>query len=154
MNCGSFPLYNAPRACHCVTSLACITHKIFPFMFACSHVRIQTHAHKHACMRAQVEENISQMLDDHIVMSQSMSFSQFKKPFEERISKWEMQLSLVRCLFNHQNIIISMCIFDCWVWTSVSPCPPRSKFRLRSASASGKCSCPWYVLKCFNSRLG
>lgn len=44
---------------------------------------------------AQVEDSISQMLDDHIVMTQSMSFSQFKKPFEERISKWELQLSLV-----------------------------------------------------------
>ncbi|KAF5829735.1 dynein heavy chain, N-terminal region 2-domain-containing protein [Dunaliella salina] len=41
-----------------------------------------------------VDDAISQMLDDHIVMTQSMSFSQFKKPFEERISKWELQLSL------------------------------------------------------------
>jgi Dynein heavy chain, N-terminal region 2 len=34
------------------------------------------------------------MLDDHIVMTQSMSFSPYKKPFEERITKWEQQLSL------------------------------------------------------------
>jgi dynein heavy chain len=46
-----------------------------------------------------VEDTISQMLDDHIVMTQSMSFSQFKKPFEERISKWEIQLSLVSLFF-------------------------------------------------------
>jgi dynein heavy chain len=37
-------------------------------------------------------EDISQLLDDHIVMTQSMSFSPFKKPFEERISTWENKL--------------------------------------------------------------
>ncbi|KAG2439747.1 hypothetical protein HYH02_010624 [Chlamydomonas schloesseri] len=42
-----------------------------------------------------VEEQISQMLDDHIAMTQSMAFSPYKKPFEERIAKWEQQLSLV-----------------------------------------------------------
>ena len=41
-------------------------------------------------MRA--SDDISQMLDDHIVMTQSMSFSPFKKPFEERISTWENKL--------------------------------------------------------------
>ncbi len=35
------------------------------------------------------------MLDDHIAMTQSMSFSAFKKPFEERIAKWEEKLQLV-----------------------------------------------------------
>ncbi len=44
---------------------------------------------------AQVEDQVSQMLDDHIVMTQSMTFSPYKKPFEERINKWEAQLSLV-----------------------------------------------------------
>ncbi|KAG2485619.1 hypothetical protein HYH03_015682 [Edaphochlamys debaryana] len=42
-----------------------------------------------------VEEAVSQMLDDHIAMTQSMMFSPYKKPFEERIAKWEQQLSLV-----------------------------------------------------------
>ena len=42
-----------------------------------------------------VEEQISQMLDDHITMTQSMTFSPYKKPFEERINKWEQQLNLV-----------------------------------------------------------
>ncbi|XP_074644244.1 dynein axonemal heavy chain 1-like [Tubulanus polymorphus] len=37
-------------------------------------------------------EETSQLLDDHIVMTQSMSFSPFKKPFEERISSWENKL--------------------------------------------------------------
>ncbi len=42
-----------------------------------------------------VEDQVSQQLDDHIVMTQSMMFSPYKKPFEERIAKWEAQLSLV-----------------------------------------------------------
>ena len=37
-------------------------------------------------------EDVSQLLDDHIVMTQSMSFSPYKKPFEERISTWESKL--------------------------------------------------------------
>ena len=36
-----------------------------------------------------VDETITQMLDDHIVMTQAMGFSPFKKPFEERITEWE-----------------------------------------------------------------
>ena len=42
-----------------------------------------------------VDEQVTQQLDDHIVMAQSMSFSPYKKPFEERITNWEQQLSLV-----------------------------------------------------------
>jgi dynein heavy chain len=42
-----------------------------------------------------VEETITQMLDDHIVMAQAMSFSPFKKPFEEQITEWERTLSMV-----------------------------------------------------------
>ncbi|XP_014666196.1 PREDICTED: dynein heavy chain 1, axonemal-like [Priapulus caudatus] len=37
-------------------------------------------------------EESSQLLDDHIVMTQSMSFSPYKKPFEERIIVWEEKL--------------------------------------------------------------
>lgn len=37
-------------------------------------------------------EDVSQLLDDHIVMTQSMSFSPYKKAFEERISSWENKL--------------------------------------------------------------
>ncbi|XP_070190635.1 dynein axonemal heavy chain 1-like isoform X2 [Littorina saxatilis] len=37
-------------------------------------------------------EETNQLLDDHIVMTQSMSFSPYKKPFEDRISKWESTL--------------------------------------------------------------
>ncbi|KAG8436117.1 hypothetical protein GDO86_007286 [Hymenochirus boettgeri] len=41
-------------------------------------------------------EEASQLLDDHIVMTQSMAFSPFKKPFEERISTWEGKLRLTQ----------------------------------------------------------
>ncbi|XP_048258404.1 dynein axonemal heavy chain 1-like isoform X3 [Haliotis rufescens] len=37
-------------------------------------------------------EETSQLLDDHIVMTQSMSFSPYKKPFEDRINNWENKL--------------------------------------------------------------
>ncbi|KAG9394461.1 dynein light chain binding [Carpediemonas membranifera] len=38
-------------------------------------------------------DDIQQVLDDHIMMTQGMAFSAFKKPFEERIAKWEQTLS-------------------------------------------------------------
>ncbi|XP_018600098.2 dynein heavy chain 1, axonemal isoform X2 [Scleropages formosus] len=41
-------------------------------------------------------DEVSQLLDDHIVMTQSMSFSPFKKPFEERISIWENKLRMTQ----------------------------------------------------------
>lgn len=42
-----------------------------------------------------IEESILQQLDDHIVLTQSMSFSPFKKPFAKDIDKWEASLILV-----------------------------------------------------------
>ncbi|KAM6980842.1 dynein axonemal heavy chain 1 [Aplochiton taeniatus] len=41
-------------------------------------------------------DEASQLLDDHIVMTQSMSFSPYKKPFEERISTWESKLRMTQ----------------------------------------------------------
>ncbi|XP_066527086.1 dynein axonemal heavy chain 1 [Hoplias malabaricus] len=41
-------------------------------------------------------DEASQLLDDHIVMTQSMSFSPYKKPFEERISTWESTLRMTQ----------------------------------------------------------
>ena len=41
-------------------------------------------------------EECSQLLDDHIVMTQSMSFSPFKKPFEDRINSWETKMRLTQ----------------------------------------------------------
>lgn len=36
------------------------------------------------------------LLDDHIVMAQSMGFSPYKKPFVDRISQWESKLKIVQ----------------------------------------------------------
>ncbi|XP_042561677.1 dynein axonemal heavy chain 1-like [Clupea harengus] len=41
-------------------------------------------------------DEASQLLDDHIVMTQSMSFSPYKKAFEERISTWEGKLRMTQ----------------------------------------------------------
>nr|XP_019941835.1 PREDICTED: dynein heavy chain 1, axonemal [Paralichthys olivaceus] len=41
-------------------------------------------------------DEVSQLLDDHIVMTQSMSFSPFKKIFEGRINSWETKLRLTQ----------------------------------------------------------
>ncbi|KAH0630033.1 hypothetical protein JD844_012597 [Phrynosoma platyrhinos] len=41
-------------------------------------------------------DEASQLLDDHIVMTQSMSFSPFKKPFEDRINTWENKLKMTQ----------------------------------------------------------
>uniref|UniRef100_A0A8C3ERS2 Dynein axonemal heavy chain 1 n=1 Tax=Corvus moneduloides TaxID=1196302 RepID=A0A8C3ERS2_CORMO len=43
-------------------------------------------------------DDISQLLDDHIVLVQSMSFSPFKKPFEERMNLWENKLKMTQVL--------------------------------------------------------
>jgi dynein heavy chain len=40
-------------------------------------------------------EEISQLLDDHLVTTQSMNFSVYKKAFESRIAKWETTLTLI-----------------------------------------------------------
>ncbi|XP_067444208.1 dynein axonemal heavy chain 1 isoform X2 [Thunnus thynnus] len=41
-------------------------------------------------------DEASQLLDDHIVMTQSMSFSPFKKAFEGRINTWESKLRITQ----------------------------------------------------------
>ena len=41
-------------------------------------------------------EDVGQLLDDHIVMTQSMSFSPYKKPFELRIASWENKLRITQ----------------------------------------------------------
>ncbi|XP_004676628.1 PREDICTED: dynein heavy chain 1, axonemal [Condylura cristata] len=41
-------------------------------------------------------DEASQLLDDHIVMTQGMSFSPYKKPFEQRINSWESKLKLTQ----------------------------------------------------------
>ncbi|CAG9819626.1 unnamed protein product [Phaedon cochleariae] len=41
-----------------------------------------------------ISEEIQQMLDDHIVLTQQLSFSPFKGPFEEKIDAWEEKLRI------------------------------------------------------------
>ena len=41
-------------------------------------------------------DEIMTLLDEHIVMSQGMQFSAYKKPFEERINKWCHKLQMVQ----------------------------------------------------------
>lgn len=53
-------------------------------------------------------EETAQMLDDHIVMAQAMSFSPYKKPFEARIITLENKLrtTQVNCL------ILQLCVLS------------------------------------------
>lgn len=46
-------------------------------------------------------DEASQLLEDHIVMVQSMSFSPFKKPFEERMNTWENKLKMTQVLVSY-----------------------------------------------------
>ena len=43
-----------------------------------------------------IGEDVSQLLDDHIVMTQSMSFSPYKKVFEDRINGWDSKLQMTQ----------------------------------------------------------
>lgn len=42
-----------------------------------------------------LSDEVMQMLDDHIVATQQLSFSPFKGMFEKRIDEWEEKLRLV-----------------------------------------------------------
>jgi hypothetical protein len=55
----------------------------------------------------QLEEAMGQQLDDHIVMLQSMGFSPYKKPFEDRLAKWDTMLNLVRAVSS--SIVRTIC---------------------------------------------
>lgn len=50
-------------------------------------------------------DEASQLLDDHIVMTQSMSFSPYKKPFENRISTWENKLRMTQVLNARPEVV-------------------------------------------------
>lgn len=52
----------------------------------------------------------SQLLDDHIVMTQSMSFSPFKKTFEAQISTWESKLRLTRVHTRSSGSLGTCCV--------------------------------------------
>lgn len=70
-------------------------------------------------------DDISQLLDDHIVLVQSMSFSPFKKPFEERMNLWETKLKITQVLvFTHTHVGDRQlgCCCHGWMWTLCSCC--------------------------------
>ena len=61
-------------------------------------------------------DDSAQQLDDHIVMTQAMSFSPYKKPFEQRIISWESklrttQVRLFTSLLSLPLINILTCIY-------------------------------------------
>lgn len=53
-------------------------------------------------------DEASQLLDDHIVMTQSMSFSPFKKIFEARINTWEGKLRMTQV--RSRNPSAALCV--------------------------------------------
>jgi hypothetical protein len=62
----------------------------------------------------QLEEAMGQQLDDHIVMLQSMGFSPYKKPFEDRLAKWDTMLNLVGT--GKHNDQAQLCNVLCAAW--------------------------------------
>ena len=48
----------------------------------------------------------AQQLDDHIVMTQAMSFSPYKKPFEARIMTWENKLRITQDVMEEWSVLI------------------------------------------------
>ena len=47
----------------------------------------------------------AQQLDDHIVMTQAMSFSPYKKPFEARIMTWENKLRITQDVMEEWSVV-------------------------------------------------
>lgn len=41
-----------------------------------------------------ISEEIQQMLDDHLILTQQISFSPYKAAFEDRIDEWENKLKI------------------------------------------------------------
>lgn len=54
-------------------------------------------------------DDVLQLLDDHIVVTQSMSFSPFKKTFEDRINTWESKLRMTQ-VHTHTHTSIWSCV--------------------------------------------
>ena len=62
----------------------------------------------------------AQQLDDHIVMTQAMSFSPYKKPFEARIMTWENKLRITQDVMEEWYC---MCLWSCLVSVCLSVGP-------------------------------
>ena len=63
-------------------------------------------------------EETGQMLDDHIIMTQAMSFSPYKKPFEGRITTWENKLRTTQvCIYHYEPNICEHEKSELWrIW--------------------------------------
>jgi len=55
----------------------------------------------------------AQQLDDHIVMTQAMSFSPYKKPFEARIMTWENKLRITQDVMEEWYFVCCACVCMC-----------------------------------------
>ena len=58
-------------------------------------------------------EETSQQLDDHIVMTQAMSFSPYKKPFEMRIATWENKLRITQDVMEEWFVCAYTYVHEC-----------------------------------------
>ena len=58
-------------------------------------------------------EEVAQQLDDHIVMTQAMSFSPYKKPFEARITTWENKLRTTQVRMCARVVCFHICAYVC-----------------------------------------
>ena len=68
-------------------------------------LQLEIHAYKETgTYILKVLDEVTQLLDDHIVMTQSMSFSPYKKAFEERISKWESKLVMTQDVLDEWTV--------------------------------------------------
>lgn len=71
-------------------------------------------------------DEASQLLDDHIVMTQSMSFSPYKKPFEQRINSWENKLKLTQvgspCPHSPLPALTEAALYGVWVGLEAAEC--------------------------------
>lgn len=83
----------------------------------------------------QVSEEVGQMMDDHIVAVQALSFSPFKKPFEDLIFKWENKLKTCQVWWGMLENV-----GERWFWCCVVVCGGVVGGCLVIQSSSGKTS--------------
>lgn len=61
-----------------------------------------------------VADEVMQMLDDHIVITQQISFSPFKGPFEKAIDDWQEKLRLTSDVIEEWIDVQRYSIFSKW----------------------------------------
>lgn len=57
-------------------------------------------------------DEASQLLDDHIVMTQSMAFSPFKKSLEGPINTWESKLKMTQVQTKSAHILVTVMLLQ------------------------------------------